>query len=422
MDLVVRNTFLHLHKPANENSLACRRCSSAPPTFTEGGRGSHTDSKASSSNLEALALPRHAEVPLSSAPSRDVTAEVLSQALELQRLAAVPDRPMEASETSETFETQRVDEVAYEADVSTVASVASEVCSSRSQIVNAADTTDDREFEMSESTTNRSSSGSDDQLHGALERNTGTVGQPTFTPEEAQQQLDVMSQTLIDLWSTISSLEAKIADPPAPSPANVPANAGTRALASESVGEAATSANLAKNQGEKQNSQLVAKKSSPRKGKLSKVDAKARLYRNSPGSGGDIDIVLASVRKVLDSTPGVVGTELVLGTAGNITNMYVGMLPNASVSMQASVISTAKTTFLEAAACSNNVYVLGYEATPFEDIPSGTGFAATLATVSTSQCSACWETYQQGVCPRGKTCKWKHPGRDQMQPIRVIFQ
>jgi len=153
---------------------------------------------------------------------------------------------MEASETSETFETQRVDEVAYEADVSTVASVASEVCSSRSQIVNAADTTDDREFEMSESTTNRSSSGSDDQLHGALERNTGTVGQPTFTPEEAQQQLDVMSQTLIDLWSTISSLEAKIADPPAPSPANVPANAGTRALAAESVGEAATSANLAK--------------------------------------------------------------------------------------------------------------------------------------------------------------------------------
>lgn len=251
------------------------------------------------------------------------------------------------------------------------------------------------------------------------------TGDSTFVTDAVQQQLEVMSEAVIKMWSTLSTLETELGnDSSTFTPTNVKIEGATSAFGSESHSKAASSDGLVENQNEKQKlrlEELVVTSSVMRKPKL---DSKAPLFKPIAGpSRGEVDSVLTAARKALDSSQGVSGTEMVLGTT--IATLCIRLWPNTQQSSRLSVIAIAKAALLEAAASSKSVYVLGYEATPFEENSSsmGMGFAATLAVVAPDwECSACWETYQKGFCPRGSACKWVHPGRDELHPVRVVLR
>jgi hypothetical protein len=70
------------------------------------------------------------------------------------------------------------------------------------------------------------------------------------------------------------------------------------------------------------------------------------------------------------------------------------------------ILTVAKESIMKAGDKSPCMYVLGRKWTPFQATPMG--FAASLGSMRASK-KACWDTYDQGVCPRGCTCLWEHP-------------
>lgn len=70
------------------------------------------------------------------------------------------------------------------------------------------------------------------------------------------------------------------------------------------------------------------------------------------------------------------------------------------------VLTVAKQSMMKAGNSSECVYVLGKKWTPFQ--PTPVGFFASLGSMKTPK-KACWDVYDQGVCPRGCQCLWEHP-------------
>jgi len=68
--------------------------------------------------------------------------------------------------------------------------------------------------------------------------------------------------------------------------------------------------------------------------------------------------------------------------------------------------TAAKQSLLQAAEASECIYVLGHRWSPFQQTPMG--FFASLGSMRTTK-KACWDVYNNGVCPRGCSCPWEHP-------------
>jgi len=263
---------------------------------------------------------------------------------------------------------------------------------------------------------NREHAGSDDSTNPG----SGCSG-ANLTKEAAQQQLEKMSQAVMAAWSTLRALESELGG-------NTYAPVlATNGLSVETLGEATVQAEQAKNQCPQHNIKLGAVLGAP--------DAAAKGQQRRAGAGSSsrpdvkghmiehAEIILTSAKRVLDSTPGVAGTTVVLGTAqGTIATLLIDITPNAQEATRLSVTAISKAALLEAAVCTQIAYILGYEAAPFQD--NVRGFAATLAIVpNTRQFRTCWATFMKGSCPHsGSKCKWWHPGRDEIQPIQVVFR
>lgn len=97
--------------------------------------------------------------------------------------------------------------------------------------------------------------------------------------------------------------------------------------------------------------------------------------------------------------------------AVRVVEDHTGWIVEAHVSQSSSssledVLECAKAHLLEAAGASTNIYVMGYEAIPFQIKPDG--FEATLG-VMQDESRACWDSYAGGSCHRGARCRWQHP-------------
>jgi len=226
-------------------------------------------------------------------------------------------------------------------------------------------------------------SDSDDDLDEASTLPVPSHLQPSS--EAAQQQLDQMSDTVMGIWSKLremeSSMEAEVHSP-------------IQAVTEQSAltpGPAAA---------------------------VQQLDGKASLFVPSCKKTSEVHTLLASVKQALVCAPGVASVDVKLGPAGTLTTISIKVDSSTPKSV---AMAASKSALLESAANSQSVYVLGYEADPFQEDASGSGFATALATMPTAwECTACWDTYSIGVCPRRKTCKWQHPGRNELQPVRVI--
>jgi len=129
---------------------------------------------------------------------------------------------------------------------------------------------------------------------------------------------------------------------------------------------------------------------------------------------------LTLVGQRLMSAHGVANVDVKVGMTGALATINVQLNSGASAR---SVITASKSALLDVAAGSQRTYVMGYEATPFQDDIAGSGFCTALASMPADwECSACWDSYTIGFCPRKQTCKWQHPGFDHVQPLRVVVQ
>jgi len=256
----------------------------------------------------------------------------------------------------------------------------------------------------------------------------GSQSSSTMLAEEAaQKQLEMMSQVVMEAWSKLQALESRLIN----SGDSLASTSISSRPSSETVGEAATQSEQATNQCLQQQLRLAAslsdgdvatKASQTYTGRSSRRDLKG-LFGSGFGPIGHAQAVLTSAQHVLDSTPGVVCTAIELAAAGTMATLHVETSPNSQETTLLAVKAISKAALLEAAASTQIVYILGYEATPFIDNVCGTGFAGTLAiTPHSRQLRACWDTLKKGRCPHGSKCKWSHPGRDQILPIQVVFR
>jgi len=220
-----------------------------------------------------------------------------------------------------------------------------------------------------------------------------------LVPTDAQQQLEQMSQMVMDIWSKLSSMESSIEAQLGDTAPN-----GTAAEIKSETAQIPTP---------------PATKSLGQPAACQKLVANARPFvPNCDAKSNEVQKVLSLVGQALTSARGVTDVDVDLGHAGTLATITARVDSNISNS---SVITAAKSAFLEVAATSRSTYVLGYEATPFQDDADGSGFCAALATMPVAwECSACWDTYTMGSCPRKRTCKWHHPGRSELQPVRVV--
>jgi len=228
----------------------------------------------------------------------------------------------------------------------------------------------------------------------------------TLPPAAVQQQLDVMSLAVMDIWSKLSTLESELSQPkPVELDADVQCEKQdqTQAIWPSVL----PSAIEPENSGPRVGRHLikpVSKPTSPTNADFAKLATQTSE-------------VLGAAAQILDSTPDVLGTTVSTGTAGTLATLSIRIVQK-SHEDSIRVVAIAKAVLLEAAARSQCVYVLGYEAVPFVDNAEGTGFSGTLVIASGQRC--CWDTYQNGLCRRGQKCKWRHPGRHEIQPIQVV--
>jgi len=232
-------------------------------------------------------------------------------------------------------------------------------------------------------------------------------------PAAVQHDLDVMSKTIMELWATLGALQAEqTPDAPVADPCSHNAQPAEVSNA-EPAGLYRTPPT----------SKPATSRPSPSSCKSSRKHAKSRCLQPSHKSLQEINDVLQGAKHALDSVANVSSAEVEMASPGTIARLAITMVPKSPETSYAIASAILKAALLDAAFSSDSVYVLGYEATPFENDACGQGFVATLAIAPSSweESTACWETYQKGVCPRGPTCSWLHPGKNGIQPIRVVF-
>lgn len=263
----------------------------------------------------------------------------------------------------------------------------------------------------------------------------------TLYPGNAEQQIEQMSKRVMEIWESLRNVETPGGSAPSSSTDAAPDNVGEVLLACllEEGASAPSSSTDASphNVGMAANAwawmpvpvhvsatwsptcmaQAPAVSGYRTPLKAQRLDGKAALFKPACKSCSHAHGVLASVKHTLMLLPGVIDVELQSGAEGTLTTISIQLDPE--VSRVESVIEASKHVLLQAADNSETTYIMGYEAEPFKDMNEFT-FATMLAACPTTwQRSACWETYQQGLCPRGKACKWQHPGKRELQPVRV---
>lgn len=152
----------------------------------------------------------------------------------------------------------------------------------------------------------------------------------------------------------------------------------------------------------------------------SKLCSQAKPFHSLQELPNEVDTVIACVADALRKESDVIDVILQKGQMGGKTMIVArsrSVSPNAAF-----ILHSAKNAFLNAAAASENTYVMGYNAQPFNTLDV-LSFSAKLGHVPTShRSSACWDTYEKGFCPRCKTCRWDHPTENDLMSVIVILR
>jgi len=153
-----------------------------------------------------------------------------------------------------------------------------------------------------------------------------------------------------------------------------------------------------------------------------KLSSKARMFEPISSLPMDMRLVLMAARAAFSGSPKILNvrmSESCLGGVTTLTGYYVKGSLNVGEVIQ--TLALVKIALLDAAASSENTYLLGYAKQPFNE-ESGSGFSARLGLVPTAQeDTACWDTYQNGFCYRRSTCWRCHPQESDLLTVAVAL-
>lgn len=131
----------------------------------------------------------------------------------------------------------------------------------------------------------------------------------------------------------------------------------------------------------------------------------------------EVSAVLRSVAQSLTFNPKVKSVHMLEGAMGSSSAINVELPPSLDHDDIQGISAFAKSTFLEAAAQSQNTYIVGYLGTPFCAV-GDLSFRCTIARVPDNT-NACWDFYQKGFCPRPSSCRWCHPEGSNLMTVWV---
>jgi len=128
----------------------------------------------------------------------------------------------------------------------------------------------------------------------------------------------------------------------------------------------------------------------------------------------DIRNVLMAVSASVRDIPKLLNVQMSDGKLGGTTTIVFSHARGLQTFDFVKILATLKMVLLDAAASSEETYVMGYLGKPFAATGTGKnttwGFSAQLSSVPALQHdTTCWDTYRTGFCPRTSTCRWCHP-------------
>lgn len=160
------------------------------------------------------------------------------------------------------------------------------------------------------------------------------------------------------------------------------------------------------------------KSTEPARTKLRSAARPFMSATRTPPAG--IQMVLAGAKDALQSDPGVIGVQVMEGGVGSPWTMVAHT--RAPSRNPRYLLAAVKKALLASAEHSRDTYILGYDVKPFTKIDK-CSFTTTLASIPDSQQNnACWDTYKSGYCPRRITCRWCHPGENEVLHLVIRVQ
>lgn len=148
-----------------------------------------------------------------------------------------------------------------------------------------------------------------------------------------------------------------------------------------------------------------------------KLRAQAQPFKSARAPPDEVMKLISSAVDVLSKGEDIMDVQLQDGGMGG-TTMIVATSSKVKPDAQW-LFSLVKDTLLNSAEQSENTYVLGYGAQPFNKLDEFS-FSANIAYVPVAHRStACWDTYEKGCCRWRSTCHWDHPSDADM--LRVII-
>jgi len=151
-----------------------------------------------------------------------------------------------------------------------------------------------------------------------------------------------------------------------------------------------------------------------------RLKAQARPFQSIRAPDPETSMIINDTQEVLRSICGITDVEVIDGGMSG-TTMLVAKA-GCGLEDVRQVLTFAQETLLSSAERSENTYILGYNARPFHNLDSSS-FSATIVRVPIGhQDTACWDTYENGTCPRCKNCRWDHPSDTDMMRVIVMVK
>jgi len=156
-----------------------------------------------------------------------------------------------------------------------------------------------------------------------------------------------------------------------------------------------------------------------------KLSSKARLFELPLPA--DMRNVLMAVSASMRHIPKLVNVQMSDGKLGGETTIVFSHARGLQTFDFVKILATLKMVLLDAAASSEETYVIGYDGKPFSATGTGKnttwGFCCKLSSVPPLQHdTTCWDTYKTGFCPRSSTCRWCHPIDSDLLNVVVLLR
>lgn len=151
-----------------------------------------------------------------------------------------------------------------------------------------------------------------------------------------------------------------------------------------------------------------------------KLRSQAKPFKSMRAIPEDATAVVKSAVAALYSSSDIFDVQVQDAGMGG-TTMIVGKSSSANPDGRMT-LAIVKDALLKAAERSQSTYILAYGAQPFNNLDA-LSFSANIACVPAAQeATTCWDTYEQGFCPRRSTCCLNHPSDSNKFRIIVLIQ